>query len=157
VETTLSTSFATYPITFGMVNTVNSIILSIQEDFQSVGYDFNTNVTRYSLNVRNTSNQAVVALYAASVNIANTNAIGIYQLDVTGLSLPFTLYKNNSVLGSGTAGANGSSGIAYNFGPNGSTRAQGFFAGTNGLVLTTAERTEAYNIVLTYLQMLGRA
>jgi len=140
-----------------MANTANSIILSIQEDFQSAGYDFNTSATRYSLNVRNTSNQAVVAFYAGATSIANTNAIGIYQLDVSGVLLPFTLYKNNSVLGSGTTGNNGSAGIAYNFGPSGSTRIQGFFAATNGVILTTAERTEAYNIVLTYLQMLGRA
>jgi hypothetical protein len=157
VETGLSTSYATYPGTYGVVNTVNSIILSIQEDFQSAGYDFNTSATRYSLNVRNASNQAVVALYAGSTTISNTNAIGLYQLDVSGVLLPFTLYKNNSVLGSGTTGNNASSGTPFNFGPTGSTRIQGFFAATNGVILTSTERTEAYNIILTYLQLLGRA
>jgi len=157
VETTLTTSYATYPVTFGMgASALNSIILYIGEDIQSAGYDFNTSATRYSLNVRNNSNLAVVAFFAGSTTISNTNAIGLYQLDITGISLPFTLYKNNSVLGSGTTGGNASAGITYNFGPNGSTRIQGFFAATNGAVLTSAERTEAYNIITTYLQMLGR-
>lgn len=137
----------------------------VSEDFTSTGYEIGYGTTaaaatRFSLNVRNASNNAVVTIGAlTAVTASNTNAIGHYTLVSGGSGAAVTLYKNGSSVGSGTAGTTGTTGALNMFGgQSGSTasqRIQGvsyFFLGT----WTTAQASEMNTIVQNYVSMLGR-
>ena len=137
----------------------------VSEDFTSTGYEIGYGASvaaasRYSLNVRNASNNAVVAIgNLTAVTVSNTNAIGHYTLVSGGTGAAVTLYKNGSSVGSGTAGTTNASGALNMFGgqsgSSASQRIQGisyFFLGN----WTVAQVTEMNSIIQTYILMLGR-
>lgn len=137
----------------------------VSEDFTAAGYEIGYGstaaaATRFSLNVRNASNNAVVAIGAlTAVTASNTNAIGHYTVASGGSGGAVTLYKNGSSVGSGTAGTTGTTGALNMFGgqsgATASQRIQGisyFFLGN----WTAAQVAEMNSIVQTYILMLGR-
>jgi len=106
----------------------------VSEDFTSTGYEIGYGASvaaasRYSLNVRNASNNAVVAIgNLTAVTVSNTNAIGHYTLVSGGTGAAVTLYKNGSSVGSGTAGTTNASGALNMFGGTKNPRNQLLFS-----------------------------
>jgi len=166
VETTTTNSYATYPSGYALTAGVNTIVLSIQEDITSAGWDFGSNAagTRYNFNVRTTSNTTDLRIYGNStISVANTDARGLYIIKTpAGASSPgVELYKNGSLIGTGTTGSLVSIGTGYALGTGlttqSSTRIQGFYGFALSYSFSASEITEANSIITTYLQMLGRA
>lgn len=165
VEVTTTSSFATYPSGYGLVGGTNTIILSIQEDINSAGWDFGTNSagTRYNFSVRDTSNNAVVRIYGInSISVANANARGLYIIKTPAniSTAGVELYKNGTLIGSGSTGSLSSVGNHFALGTGlttqSSTRTQGFYGFAINYHFTASEITEANSIITTYLSMLGR-
>lgn len=165
VEVTTTNSFATYPTGYALAAGANTIILSIQEDINSAGWDFGTNAsgTRYNFSVRDTSNNAIVRIYGInSISVANANAIGLYIIKTPAniSTAGVELYKNGSLIGTGSTGTLSSIGTAFALGTGlttqASTRTQGFYGFAINYQFTASEITEANSIITTYLSMLGR-
>jgi hypothetical protein len=165
VETTTTNSYATYPTNYALSPGVNTIILSIQEDITSTGWDFGSNASgiRYNFNARTTSNNADLRIYGnTTISVSNTNARGLYIIKTpAGASSPgVELYKNGSLIGTGTTGTLLSVGTSYALGTGlltqSSTRIQGFYGFALAYHFTASEITEVNSIITTYLQMLGR-
>jgi hypothetical protein len=166
VETTTTNSYATYPAGYALVQGTNTIVLSIQEDISSAGWDFGTSAAgfRYNFSVRNISNNAELRIYGnATITVSNTDARGLYIIKApSGASTPgVELYKNGSLIGTGTTGGLGSVGTQNALGTGlttqSSTRIQGFYGFALSYHFTASEITEANSIITTYLSMLGRA
>ena len=163
VETTTTNSYATYPAGYALVQGTNTIVLSIQEDISSAGWDFGTTGTRYNFSVRNISNNTNLNIYGTtSVSVSNTNARGLYIMKIpSAASSPgVELYKNGSLIGTGSTGAFSSVGTQNALGTGlttqSSTRIQGFYGFALSYHFTASEITEANSIITTYLSMLGR-
>ncbi len=165
VETTTTNSYATYPSGYALAIGTNTIVLSIQEDISSTGWDFGSSSagTRYNFSARNVSNTTDLRIYGStSVAVSNTDARGLYIMKIpfgtatTGVEL----YKNGSLIGTGSTGAFSSVGTHYALGTGlttqSSTRIQGFYGFALSYHFTASEITEANSIITTYLSMLGR-
>jgi hypothetical protein len=161
VEASNTTSFLGYAANFGLaIGGPRTILIHVQEDGQSVGFEFNGTVAaRNTLNVRNTSNQFAIGMLGNTSTIANTDARGLYIMAVPYVaSTNYTVYKNGVSLGTATTGTSlTNNGLTYFLGyGTSSMRRQGFYAGANSYLFTTAEIAEANSIITTFLQMLGR-
>jgi hypothetical protein len=156
-----TTSFLGYATTYGLnIGGPRTLLIHVQEDGQSAGFEFNgTIAARNTLNVRNTSNQFAIGMLGSTSTIANTDARGLYIMAVPYVaSTNYTVYKNGTSLGTATTGTlTTNNGVTYFLGYGAaSMRRQGFYAGANGYLFTTAEIAEANSIITTFLQMLGR-
>jgi hypothetical protein len=160
VEASNTTSFLAYSTNALSISGPRTLLIHVQEDGQSVGHEFNGTVAaRNTLNVRNTSNQFAIGMLGNTSTIANTDARGLYIMAVPfTTSTNYIVYKNGASLGTATTGTlTTANGITYFLGFNPSSmRRQGFYAGANNYLFTTAEITEANSIITTFLQMLGR-
>lgn len=165
VETTTTNSYATYPVGYALVQGTNTIVLSISEDISSSGWDFGTiaSGTRYNFSVKDISNNAVLRIYGNnSVSVANADARGLYIIKTpSGASTAgVELYKNGSLIGSGSTGSltsvSNHNALGTGLTTQSSTRTQGFYGFALSYHFTASEITEANSIITTYLSMLGR-
>lgn len=137
----------------------------ISENATSSGFEvaFGTTAataSRYSVNVRNTSNNLVVAIGSGTaVSTSNTDAIGHYTLTSGGSGAVVTMYKNGTSIGSGTAGVTGTTGAINLFGGQSGSSASQRIQGITYMFLgtwTTAQITEMNTIIQNYVTLLGR-
>lgn len=162
LDPTSISSFMTLVNNFNW-STVVTYGFYISEDTQTNGVEIaHTGANRFIIFVRSASNQAGVNIgsMAGGPTLAtNTNAIGSYILLSSGSSGIHQLYKNGSLLLSGTSGGSNATGTIGVFGGNisvASQRTHGIVYHLNNTNFTLAQVTEMNSIVQTYVSMLGR-
>ncbi len=153
------------PVTTFTWNGAFTIGFYITEEGQSSGYEIaNDQTNKYIINVRNVFNNFIANFSNTAISVSNTTAKGHYIARSTYnvVSSPYTIFKNGSILASGTITSTaGTTGTTYLFGQGtvslpSAMRTQGIAYFFNSLYISDAQATEMNTIVQNYISILSR-